>query len=49
MSNKVETYDCVKEVRKSRNRISKDLKGKTLEEIKAYFKSRRKNNEKRNI
>ena len=42
MATKVKTYDCVEEVRKSRNRISKDLKGKTLEEIIAYFKNRRK-------
>ncbi len=40
MKTKVKTYDCVKEVRKSRERISRDLRGKSTEQILAYFKKR---------
>ena len=40
MKTKIKTYDCVKEVRKSRDRISKDLKNKTTKEILDYFKTR---------
>lgn len=49
MTTKIKTYDCIKEIRKSRDRISRDLKGKTLEEIMTYFKNRRKNTAIRNI
>ena len=41
MKTKIKTYDCVKEVRKSRERISEELKGKSAKEILEYFKTRR--------
>lgn len=34
-------YDSVKEVRKERERIADELKGKTSKEIIAYFKEKR--------
>ena len=40
MKTKVKTYDCVRAIRKSRERISKDLRGKSIEQILAYFKKR---------
>ena len=40
MKAKVKTYDCVKEIRKSRERMSRDLRGKSTEQILVYFKKR---------
>jgi len=34
-------FDCVKSVRKERERIASDTKGKTSREILEYFRSRR--------
>lgn len=36
------SYDCVKSVRKERNRIAKDTEGMTPKEILEYFEKRRK-------
>ncbi len=46
MKTKTKTYDCVEEVRKSRDRISKELNGKSAKEILEYFKNRREKREK---
>lgn len=35
-------YDCVKSIRKERDRIAKDTEGKTVDEILEYFKRKRK-------
>jgi hypothetical protein len=35
------TYDCVKAVRKERERIADELKGKSSKEIIAYFQEKR--------
>lgn len=34
-------YDCVKSIRKERDRIAKDTEGKSPEEIVNYFKKRK--------
>jgi len=36
------SYDCVKSVRKERNRIAQDTEGMTPKEILEYFEKRRK-------
>lgn len=43
------SYDCVKSVRKERDRIAKDTEGMTAKEILDYFKRRKKNKSKNNI
>jgi len=35
-------FDCVKTIRKSRERIAKDTEGKSPKEILEYFKKRKK-------
>lgn len=35
-------FDCVKSIRKERDRIAKDTEGKTVDEILEYFKRKRK-------
>ncbi|MCF8308287.1 MAG: hypothetical protein K9I68_04680 [Bacteroidales bacterium] len=43
------TYDCVKAVRKERERIAKDTEGMTPKDILEYFKKRRKKQDKGNV
>lgn len=35
-------FDCVKQVRKERDRIAKDTEGKSSKEVLGYFKKRKK-------
>lgn len=43
------TYDCVKAVRKERERIAKDTEGMTPKEVLEYFKKRREKQVKTNV
>ena len=43
------SYDCVKSIRKERDRIAKDTEGMTPKEIIEYFTKRTKKNEKGKI
>ena len=42
-------FDCVKSIRKERNRIARDTEGKTVDEILEYFKRNRKQKKEINI
>lgn len=41
-------FDCVKSVRKQRDRIASETEGMSTDEILAYFKKRRKENKENN-
>lgn len=46
MTTKIDkTFDCVKSVRKERDRIALDTEGKSADDILKYFRDRRKKSE----